>query len=148
MPGDSHAVDEVIHAIEAAQEGRFAAAAGTNECRHQVLPHGHRDAFERLAGTVVELHVTCLDSSGHRGDVFSAEDRIGKSGHEKKRSVPGAHRLAHPGAGENGDGIQGKSEQQEHEHRGIQNWARFFDVRRLSGQHIDVVTQIHELMRE
>ena len=57
---DLHAVDEIIHAVERAQERGLAAARGANECDDFIFRHLKRDIKQGLMRPVIEIEVLCL----------------------------------------------------------------------------------------
>src|SRR5262245_26094420 len=60
--------------------------------------------------------------------------------------VEGAHAPAHARAHQDGHDVEGERQQEQHEDRGIKDWARLFDVGRLGRKDEDVIPEIHELV--
>jgi hypothetical protein len=58
---DTGAVDEVVHAIETAQEGRFAAAGRADKGGDELLLDGKIDPVERLALAVIKIDMVDVD---------------------------------------------------------------------------------------
>ena len=54
---DAHAVDQVVQAVDAAQQRRLAAARGPDQRRHLAARDAHRDVVERLLRAVPEAEV-------------------------------------------------------------------------------------------
>ena len=54
---DSAAFDSVVHAIEAAQEGRLSAARWANERGNLIARHVHRYAVKRMERAIVQIEV-------------------------------------------------------------------------------------------
>ena len=48
---------QIMHAVEAAQESRFAATGGADQRGHLLLVDWHVDAFQRLEVSVIEAEV-------------------------------------------------------------------------------------------
>ena len=55
------AVDEIVHAIEVAQEGGFAAAGGTDEGGDVIFGKGEVDVVKDLLGAIPEVEVVHFD---------------------------------------------------------------------------------------
>ncbi len=67
--GDAGADDFVVHAVDAAQQGGFAATGGADEGGDLVLFQCEGDVLQRLGGTITERYVVDLHGSGGgRGD--------------------------------------------------------------------------------
>ena len=55
------AVDEVVHAVEVAQEGGFAATGGADEGGDVIFGKGEVDVVEDLLGAIPEVEVVHFD---------------------------------------------------------------------------------------
>src|SRR5208283_2666089 len=53
-------VDQIVHAVQAAEQGRFAAARGTDQGGDLVTRKVDRDVLQRLAAAVVQTQVVHL----------------------------------------------------------------------------------------
>src|SRR5690606_2632653 len=60
----AYVVDQVVHAVDAAQQGALAAAAGPDQRRHAVLREAQVDALQRVRLAVPQVEV--LDAHGGR----------------------------------------------------------------------------------
>jgi hypothetical protein len=70
VTGRAHAVDEVVHPVDAAQQGALAAARGPIRSRDLALGDGQADVVERLLGPVPEaegIHFEHGVLGGHLG---------------------------------------------------------------------------------
>src|SRR5690606_22867278 len=54
LPADPHGLDQVVHAVDRAQQGALAGARRADERRDLVTRHGERDVVERLEAAVPE----------------------------------------------------------------------------------------------
>ena len=64
---DPYAVDEVIHTVETTQERRLAAAAGTDEGRHEAFGNGEINVAQSLFLTVIEVQTLDLQAVARLG---------------------------------------------------------------------------------
>ena len=79
--GDMRAVDQVVHAVEAAQQGALAATGGPDEGGDLPLLDVEGDVVQRARGAVVEIDVVDLDD----GAVGGTDRRGGSHGHRAGR---------------------------------------------------------------
>jgi hypothetical protein len=72
---DPHVIDEVVHAVEAAEQGGFSAAAGPDEGGDHALTDGHGDVLQRLGRAVEKAQIL-----GDDEEVFSVGSSTGVAG--------------------------------------------------------------------
>ena len=65
LAGDPGAHDDLVHAVERAEEGGLAAPGGADEGRHRAGFDGHRDVLDGLGGAVVRGQSADVDALGH-----------------------------------------------------------------------------------
>src|SRR5262249_48876799 len=61
VAGMPRALDEIVHAVEAAQERRFTAARRTNQGRHRTMRNAQIYVVQRLRSTVPEREIAHLE---------------------------------------------------------------------------------------
>jgi hypothetical protein len=83
---DPRAVDQIVHAVEAAQEGRFAATGRPDERRHLMILDLEGNVVERLRGAVKKIEVLDVDQR-----LAGSSLRLIRRGHGRQRSRGEAH---------------------------------------------------------
>ena len=58
LAGQTGVGNQIVHAVQQAQEGRLSTARGTDEGYHRLLLNVHADAFQGMEIAIPEVHVT------------------------------------------------------------------------------------------
>ena len=123
--GQPRGGDQVVHAVEQAQERRLAAARGADERRYGVGLHAHGDVLERMEVAVIEIDVLCF----YHGSALVRFDFFAEVASQQR-----------------GQQVHGQHDDDQHQGRAVGDRAGGFEVGAARGDHVEVVGQCHHLV--
>ena len=121
-PLNAHVVNEIIHAVQAAEQSGFAAAAGPDESGDHFLLQLEGNVFQRLGGAIKQRNLPDINQRHVCRQPAGGGLRCQSFSHNMKKIDPSAQRpqlLTHPRPDDDRDQVQRKGEHQQDEHRRI-----------------------------